>query len=291
MFNRVDFLPSRGTPDSLLTWVIAVMVYLAVLAIGAGLMLHESAGQWRSDIARSLTVQITAVSSGVLEREVTAALEVLRAFPGIESADRLAMDEIATLLEPWLGTGNVTSEMPIPQLIDVTLRPGVEIDLDSLRRSLEAAAPHARLDDHQQWLGRVVDLVVTIQIVALGIIVLISLITIAIVVFATRAGLAAHKEIIEIVHLIGARDAMIAGEFMWRFLLMGVKGSLIGIVVGVATLVGMGRLIADLQATFLPQLGVSVLVAASLATLPLAVGLLTMLTAYITVRRALSQMA
>lgn len=287
---RVDFLPKTGTPDSLLSWVIAVMVYLTALAMGAGLALHDSAGQWRQEIARALTVQIIGGTQQAMDDETEAALGVLRGFPGVQSADKLERDEIAALLEPWLGTGNLSADLPLPQLIDVLLEPDAKVNLPSLRRALAGAAPHAQLDDHDQWLGRIIDLAVSLQIIAVGIIVLISLITMAIIVFATRAGLATHREIIEIVHLIGARDAVIASEFQRRFLVVGLKGGFIGLLVAVLTMLGLAQIMLELQASFLPRLSLTPGIAVGLAALPFLIGLLAMLTANVTVRQTLSRM-
>ncbi|MFQ5533537.1 MAG: cell division protein FtsX [Sphingomonadales bacterium] len=289
MFSRVDVLPKKGGPEGILTWVIAVMVYLTALAMGAGLTLRDSARAWHQDVARTLSVQFAGAAVQTMENEVSETLKVLRGFPGVERAEPLTQSEITALLEPWLGTGNLTADMPVPRMIDVVLRPGAVVDLAALRQTLGQVAPHAQLDDHQQWLGRIVDLVVALQAMALGIIVLIALITVAIVVFATRAGLATHRDIIEIVHLIGARDSTIAAEFQWRLLAVGLKGGVIGLALAVATMFGVARLLAGLQASFLPKLGMSAAIAGGLAALPLAIGLLTMLTAFVTVRRTLAR--
>jgi cell division transport system permease protein len=48
------------------------------------------------------------------------------------------------------------------------------------------------------------------------------------VMFATRGAMSTNRQIIEVLHVIGARRDFIAGEFQRHFLLLGLKGGAIG---------------------------------------------------------------
>ena len=48
------------------------------------------------------------------------------------------------------------------------------------------------------------------------------------VMFATRGAMAANRQIIEVLHIIGAKDGFIAAEFQRHFLLLGLKGGALG---------------------------------------------------------------
>ena len=48
------------------------------------------------------------------------------------------------------------------------------------------------------------------------------------VTFATRGAMATNRPVIEVLHLIGAKDNFIAGHFQRHFLQLGLKGGLIG---------------------------------------------------------------
>ena len=52
--------------------------------------------------------------------------------------------------------------------------------------------------------------------------------TVLSVTFATKGAMAANRPIVEVLHLIGAKDGFIAGEFQRHFLLLGIKGGAIG---------------------------------------------------------------
>jgi cell division transport system permease protein len=52
--------------------------------------------------------------------------------------------------------------------------------------------------------------------------------TVLSVTFATRAAISTNRPVIEVLHLIGARDNFIAGHFQRHFLRLGLEGGLIG---------------------------------------------------------------
>jgi len=290
MLRPIRFLPSENIHGRLLPWVIAVMVFLAGLAMLVALGLQMTAHTWHQGLAQSLTVQVINADRTARDKEVAAALAELRKTPGVASAEEETGEEVAALLEPWLGKGNVGPDLPIPALIDVRVADGHKVDAAALGAALAKVAPSARVDAHERWLADLLVLMRIVQWVGGMIVALVGLATVAIIIFATRAGLATHRETVEIVHMMGAKDSTIAGAFQWRFLWVGIKGAIIGLL---ALGAGMGivHLINQrLEGALLPQLVPPPEVLASLLVLPIVAGLLTMLTARFAVMRALSDM-
>ena len=68
----------------------------------------------------------------------------------------------------------------------------------------------------------------TIVLSGLLVLALIVLATVLAVVFATRGTMASNREIVDVLHFIGASNSFIAGEFQGRFLSLGFRGGLIG---------------------------------------------------------------
>ena len=66
--------------------------------------------------------------------------------------------------------------------------------------------------------------------IAIGIAILVIVLaaTVLTVAFATRGAMAANRPTIEVLHFIGATDRYIAGEFQRHFLVLGLKGGIIG---------------------------------------------------------------
>jgi cell division transport system permease protein len=226
-----QFMP-REKGAAPLDVMIGIMAFLAALALGASLLAERASLGWRAGLSDRLTVQILVPAHGdapaELSRQTAAALEVLRATPGVAHAAPLTEDEMQRLVEPWLGKGALVSELPLPKLIDVEVTPGARVDLVELSTQLKRAAPDSQLDDHSRWLSRLKGLADTIAWTAYGILILIAVATAASVMFATRAGLAAHHEMVSLLHQMGARSGFIARGFEQHFAVTTFAASALG---------------------------------------------------------------
>jgi len=150
--------------------------------------------------------------------------------------------------------------------------------------------PGVSLDDHRVWLSRLINLSLTTQWVAIGIVVLIGFVTSATVVYATRTGMAVNKGVIEVLHLIGAHDDYIARQFADRAFSLGFSGGLIGIALAVPTLGVIGWAARRVEGGFLPSLSLPIFGWVVIALLPLAAAALAMYTARLTVHGTLARM-
>ncbi len=285
----VQFLPSGSEGSGLMPWVIAVMVFLLTLSAAFGMMLRNATGDWTASLSHTLTVQIVDTDVQERQRQQQAAVAALITTPGIIDATPMQQNEVFALLEPWLGTGNLTDELPVPAMISVTLNPDYTQNIDALRARVQAVAPGARLDDHQQWVGQVVTLSRAAELSAATVALLIAIATIILVIFATQARLSSWRDTVYLVHLLGAEDRVIAGEFQLRFFKWGLKGGLIGFALGCLVLWAFGSLANDMADGLIPMLSLSGWQFILLAFLPFLSALLSMVSANITVQRTLSQ--
>ena len=291
-----DLIPDSEGAGRFLPWVVAVMVFFAALAGAAGLALNQATGAWRADLANTITVEIPplkgnkAGQDGPDQARVAAVVKALRATAGIREVRLLEADEIANLLQPWLGSGGLIAELPLPNLIDVRLSPTEPADLPLLMKWLAKIGPDIHVDDHQIWLGKLIRLSQSLQWMMLACLAMLCFATCAVVIFGTRSAFAAHLEVVKLLHVMGARDGYIARLFLWRAMSMGLKGGLIGLAATAAALFALSRLAADLEGPLLGNLALSPLGLLSLASLPFLAALLTALTARRTVLRELSRM-
>src|SRR5207302_9015757 len=145
--------------------------------------------------------------------QIEKVLAQLRAAPGVAGAVPLDDAANAKLLEPWLGQGIRVQDLQLPRLIDVRLDPAAQLDRDALAKSLADLVPGARIDDNQRWLDRLYDAALAIELIAALVVLLVAAAAVMSIVFATRTGLAIHHGTVEVLHLIGARDTYIAGQF------------------------------------------------------------------------------
>lgn len=287
---RFRFLPEGKESQGVLPWVIAVMVYLMVLAVAGGIGVVSATQGWSSGMARSWTVQILSPEGEERDAEVKAVMRFLSEQPGVAGVTVLPEAQARALLEPWLGESAQSAELPVPALIDVSLAADATLDSDTVEQQIKTYAPSSAIDDHDEWLGQLSTFARGLQALAYLIVGLVALATVAIVTFSTQAGLSSHHDTIEILHLIGAEDRQIAREFQWRYLAHGLKGSIVGAIAGIGTVAGIGEMAERLGSEgILSSFSFGPSAWTLLVALPLLIALITMLTARWTVHRALGE--
>jgi cell division transport system permease protein len=289
--KRTDLPLDKDAHSRFLPWLIAFMVFLAVLAIGGILVLNATAARWDQGVGGTLTVQIAATEDAAKDQNnLQEVLNVIAAQSGIERYLIIEEERMMALLEPWLGASANAGDLPLPKLIDVGLADEAQFDLKAFTRALQLRVPEATVDDHRIWLQRLVNLIRTVELIALAILLFIALATTGTVIFTTRTGLAVHKEAIEVLHLIGAQDSYIAGQFAGRAMMLGLKGGIIGLALGLPALLAVGYLAESLEDAALPNLSFGIIEWAVFAAIPLGVAFLAMTTARSTVLRSLARM-
>jgi len=292
--GHADVPLARDPSERFLPWLVAFMVYFAALALVSGMALHKLIERWDSGLTGQWTVEIPAPDLAGNATEQSARIErilaLLKETAGVTSAAQLARGEIAELLEPWLGSSALDEDLPLPALIAVTVDDGSPPDLDALAAEIGRIAPRALLDDHQRWLGRLLDLARSMQAVTAVILALIALCAVLAIVFVTRTGLSVHQKAIELLHLMGAHDGYIARQFQRHALKLGLRGGVVGVVLALLTVLPVGHLIGRMENTLLAGLALSPVEWGLLALLPAVTALIAMVTARLTVLGTLARM-
>ena len=232
----VDQLPRFETPivpqatisGRALVAVVAIMTFLASLTAGAVMLVRAAASDWQADVAREVTIQIRPVAGRDIEADIVEAADIARASPGVAEVRPYSKEETTRLLEPWLGTGLLLDDLPVPRIIVVRIAPGATPDLAQLRATLAEQISSAGLDDHRGFVDRMRAMSGAVLVGGIGVLVLVLVATVLSVTFATSAAMATNRPVIEVLHLIGAKDNFIAGHFQRHFLQLGLKGGLIG---------------------------------------------------------------
>jgi cell division transport system permease protein len=293
---RYDIPFARDGSVRFLPWLIALMVYLAALALAGLLLINTALMQWDRGLAGAMTIELPPLADGQNGDDGAApVLALLRTTPGVLSARLLPRDAVAKLVAPWLGDGAAIQDLALPRLIDVRVDPARRPDGPALGARLGKLMPGAELDDARLRFSRLFDFGLSVELTGLAIVALIGAAAALTTIFATRAGLAVHQGVIEILHLLGARDSYIAGQFARQAMVLGFRGGMIGFVLAVATLFGIGhaaRTAALLGpgVRLLPSFSLLAWQWAGLALLPFAAALIARVTARAVVSRALARM-
>jgi len=220
-------VPAQSIAGRALVTVIAIMTFLASLAAGSGLLVAQASRDWTQTVSREMTIQVKPVAGRDIEADVRQAAELARSAPGVANVRIFDKRQSEHLLEPWLGAGLDLGALPIPRLIVVELG-AARMDTALLRKALAERAPNAMLDDHRLWLERLaamaralvglVTLIFALVLVAMGLA----------ITFATHGAMAGNREIVDVLHFVGAEDRFIAAQFQRHFLWLGLRGGCIG---------------------------------------------------------------
>ncbi len=295
--SYTSILPPQTKSGRSLTIVVTAMCYLAVLAIIANILINRSVQVWTADVAKQVTVQIKPVDGENMNIQIESALAILNGTRGIVSTSTLSYEESLRLLEPWLGEGSLLADLPVPRLISVVIDEKNPPDFDALKRQLKRKVKGASLDTHKRWQGQILRSANALKMISLGILILISITTIAIIIFATRAAMASNEEVISVLHLVGAQDNFIAEEVQSRFFIIGLKAGLISVVCGILTYIFLGLFLTSYFSSGADQTGFQFLTGPTslgitgflvLFTVPLAAVIICLTTSRIVVLRILA---
>ena len=271
-------------------WVIAIMMFLTVLAAAAGLGLGSAAANLNAAVGNRITVQVMDPNPDVRAADAAKVAAILRHVPGVTNVRRLTPEEINHLLEPWLGGGGAAADLPIPAMVDADVGPGGSRRIDDVRAVVTNVVKSARVDGNGDWLGPLGELISSLKWLAGALVLMMIAATSATVVLAARAALDTHRGTIEVLHLMGATDVQVARLFQRRIALDALFGGGIGLVAAAAVLFLIGTRVAALGSDLIGSANLPVGAWLLLVALPVLGVLLAMLVARTTILRALGRM-
>lgn len=221
-------VPPSNVQSRALMAVVTIMAFLACLTLGAVSMVRATAASWQGGISREVTIQIKPQEGRDMNQALLNARDVALQFVG--TLDGRVVDEAATerLLEPWLGTGLDFDMLPVPRLVIVTIDENNPPDFAAMAAALQKAVPGASLDDHRAWVNRLSAMADATTTIGVSIMVLVFSAMVLTVVFATRGALAGSRDIVEVLHFVGAESSFVARQFQRHFLNVALKGAFLG---------------------------------------------------------------
>lgn len=298
LITRKQELPLKDNSTTLfLKVMISIAVFLFAVTLAGVLSINSMLNAWNNSILGSLTVQIMPVNNINQEKarletleQQKKAVDFLKKLPETEQVSTLNDAQLQNLLQPWLGDGIDISELPTPRLIDVKLKKGAEIDFAKLAAKLAEVSPLASLDNHKLWLDKLVKFADGLKMLAMSILVLVIAITSGAIFYTTQTNLGLHKNIIEILHVMGAKDTYVAQQYAKRDAMLGFVGGCIGLFFAVPTIFMIAGLAEQIEGGIISEARLNWFSWGLILSLPLVSSLAAMTTAYYTVKRTLEKM-
>ena len=277
--------------------MISIAVFIFAITLAGVLSINAMLQNWNRSILGSFTVQIMPINDSNPAKVLTEtiknqnmAIEFLQQHNAIEKVTPLSDEQLEQLIQPWLGDGIDVAKLPLPRILDVKISAGAEIDYNKLSEDLAALTPYASLDNHKLWLNKLIHFADGLKMLALTILALVILVNSGAIFYSTQSSLGLHRNIIEILHLMGAKDTYIAQQYARRAGLLGLMGGIIGLILAVPAILLIGNLALQIEGGIISEAGLSVFSWLIIFSLPLFAGFVAMTTAYYTVKRTLEKM-
>jgi cell division transport system permease protein len=241
-WRPAPFLPEKEARDVALIFVVAVLCFLACLTAMGVVAADRAARGWTGQLIGEATVIVRPRGGETPDAAAARAAEALSATPGVTEARALEPAKAYDLIRPWLGDVSDLEDLPVPRLVAVTLDSKHPTDAPRLRAALAAQNIDATVDDHSIWIKDIRRAGELVRWLGAGVFLVIAAAAAAVVTFATRAGLAARRDVVEVLHLAGAEDGFIARLFQARFARVAGLAGFLG--AGAAAALGAGLRIA-----------------------------------------------
>lgn len=254
MNNSQDLPLKSDIAARFLPLIVGLMVYVGTLCFVFTLFILSATHLWEDQLRTQLTLEISPsqnTPSSALQAQV---LQVLNRTPGVQQASAVPKKEVETLLQSLVGTTLPIDLQSLPVLVEVSLNGKEALDVPMLEARLKTISPQIQLVDHRSWQVQVSSLINASVILASTLTFLVLLAALITTTFATRTSLLIHRQVIEVLHLIGATNKYIARQFQIHALKQGLVASAIGAMFAFLTFLGITIL---LEKTGLPAASLS----------------------------------
>ena len=239
-------LNTRQDNARTLITVLAIMAFIASLALVFALSANRLKTDWHSDLSRSATIQVMLENSEVRDLKIKSALSILETQLPAASIKELSSDDAKALLRPWLGSVDLPDDLPIPALISVEFPSAADLNIEALQSQLLAEGLIVDIDDHSRWSAQIKRTGRGLLASALAMLGLVFFACAAVSAFATQAALSAQKDVIRVLLQVGASDKFVTKLFIKQAGKRGLISGFIGVILGtIAALIARIRRNAD----------------------------------------------
>lgn len=225
----------RAVSGWLLPGLVAAMALLAAIALGGAEAAEALARRWEGGAAAAMLVQLPQGT------DPAPAAQQLAAIPGVAEATAMDQARLSALLHPWLGDA---TGLPLPAMVELRLTSTRQAE--AVQQAIAGMLPGAAVEAHGVWVARLSALARSLQAMAWLTLALVGGLAAAIIAVATRAGIAARRDTITILHDMGATDGAISRRFAGRVAWLAGCGACCGLAVALPLLFGLGQLASPL---------------------------------------------
>lgn len=293
--TRKQELPlDKGEFSFFMKLMTACAVFLFAITAAGVLSINSIIGKWNEGAINTFTVQVMPVvedeSASTTDEELQKVVDFLKKMPEIKEVSPLDDEMHEKLIRPWLGDGIDIKSLAMPRLIDVSLYAGSKPDYDELSAKLAEVSEYASLDSHKIWLLKLMKFAASLKTLAIIVLLLVITICGVSIFYATKTNLGLHKDIIEILHLMGAKDTYIAQQYAHKTAVLSLLSGALGIFAAILVINVISELSEDLEGGIIKEAGLTLFSWFEIILIPFLVSAMATFTAYHAVKSTLRKM-
>ena len=252
--GQYDITADREIGTRFILSIIALMVFMGLLALSCCFALYNMNKSWAADLRGIMTIEIPVNTpdgslrpASDLRAIRSQIIESLSDLEAIKAIRPIPQEDIRQQLTPWLGDSVDLSTLPVPAMIHIELKDENKNDREDITKLVQSIQADIKANSHQQWLDDLARLSGSLALVSLCLMILIAVIVTLAVSGAVRARLASHAEEVDLLHLMGAQDHYIARQFQGHILALSIRGALTGLMGGILFILGFGLIASKLD--------------------------------------------
>lgn len=229
-------LMPRGHNVRALITVLAIMAFLAALALLFSRATSRLSGDWQAQLSNSATVQVSLAplsAENNFETQMNQAAETLQSLLGSEAKVTVVkQSQSQELIRPWIGNLELPESLTLPGLITVeTAENSNAPNAVLLETQLQKNGIVASVDDHSRWTDQIRGTARLLVFGGTSLLILLLIAGISVNLFATRSAMAAQRSIISVLAQVGATDGFIARLFVGQAGRRSASGAGIGLII------------------------------------------------------------
>lgn len=281
----------EGYSKTFLRVIVAVSVFLFAITLAGVLGINTMFENSKRQVVSNFTIQVLPQPNYEDSRkDLLNVVEFMEKYPDVEQVTVLSDKELRGLLEPWLGNNVDIELLPIPKLLDVKIRQAKNFDYKELAVRLSEVSAQASINDHNLWLSRLLKFINSLKMLAVTVLILVAGACVAAIVYAAKTGLNVHREIIAILHTMGATDEYIAVNYVKQITQMSVAAGIAGTLTAIPAIMIVGSMAKGIEAGIFNAVTFGLGDWMIILLLPFVSAALVAVTAYVTVVRTLKKM-
>lgn len=287
-FLRKPDIPfSREDANRLMPWVVGLMVCLVGLFLAIAISIGTASNAMSSFNINHFQVYIPYQEEG-MDKNIKVVQAALETFNSVNSVKQISRSEIKSLIEPWTGSMLELDELPLPVVLEATLRESAnrQEQLEKIKAKLSKLDVGIQVEHYDEWVRHLWRFTDALRLISLSMAALLIAGLVIMVMLAARTSLKLHYNTVLLLHNIGARDDYILQQFVINGVWLVLRGAVAGTIVSIIVTVILSALSSEMQSPLLPQLTISPIHMVMYVMLPI----VSALVAYIAVRTSVQSM-